>query len=307
MPSRILVSKMLERRFMVKKQILCPNCIYRTDPEILYKGKFNLYLCNKCKNGFIYPIPTNLSKYYPEIYWQYPGQLSRVRFALHDLLQYKRKSLIERYLKSGEILDVGAGEGIFGKRLGANFQITNLESPFAKVANKDVIKTDFLKWKTGKKFDGVVFLESLEHVPSPQEYLKKAKSLLNNGGYIFVECPRFDSWESKLFKDKWLHLDIPRHLVHLTREGLGILASRNNLKIVSQSGLLVYEFSPYCFTVSLMRLLNIKPLNLRDGSLISNLTSIIIALILLPLAMVSETIFHLFDQDPIELSVFQKI
>lgn len=291
---------------MAKKQIFCPNCEYRTDLEILYTGQFNLYSCNNCKNGFIYPVPTNLSRYYPRIYWQYPGQLSYIRFALHNLLQYRRKNLIERYLKFGKILDVGAGEGLFGITLGRNFEVTNLESPFAKVSNKNVVKIDFLKWKTDKKFDGIVFLESLEHVPSPQEYLKKAKSLLKKGGYIFIECPRFDSWESKLFKDKWLHLDIPRHLAHLTREGLGILASRNNLKVINQSGVLIYEFSPYCFTVSLMRLLKIRPLNLREG-FISNLTSIIIALMLLPLGIVFETIFHFFDQDPVELSVFQKV
>lgn len=291
---------------MSKKQIFCPNCKYRTYLEILDTGRFNLYSCNSCKNGFIFPIPTDLSRYYPKIYWQYPGQLSYIRFALHNLLQHRRKSLIEKYLKSGKILDVGAGEGLFGKTLGPNFEVTNLESPFAKVSNKNIVKVDFLKWKTDKKFDGIVFLESLEHVPSPQEYLKKAKSLLNKGGYIFVECPRFDSWESKLFKDKWLHLDIPRHLVHITRKGLGILASRNNLKVVSQSGILIYEFSPYCFTVSLMMLLKIKPLNLREKS-ISNLTSMIMALILLPLGVVAETIFHFFDQDPVELAVFQKV
>lgn len=239
-------------------------------------GQFNLYSYNSCKNGFIYPVPANLSRYYPKIYWQYPRQLSYIRSTLHNLLQIRRKKWVEKYIKSGSILDVGAGEGVFGKIMGADFQVTNLESPFAEVSNKDVIRTDFLKWKTNKKFDGIVFLESLEHVPSPQEYLKKAKSLLNKGGYIFVECPRFDSWESRLFKDKWFHLDIPRHLAHLTRKGLRILALRNNLKVVSQSGMLIYEFSPYCFTVSLMLLLKIKPLNLREKS-ISNLTSMIIA------------------------------
>ena len=291
---------------MTKKQIFCPNCKYRTDLEILYIGQFNLYSCSSCKNGFIYPLPANLSKYYPRIYWQYPGQLSYIRFALHNLLQYRRKSLIERYLKSGKILDVGAGEGVFGKIVGHNFEVTNLESPFAKVSNKKVMKIDFLKWKTNKKFDGIVFLESLEHVPSPQEYLKKAACLLNIGGYIFVECPRFDCWESKFFKDKWLHLDIPRHLVHLTRKGLGILASRNKLKITNQSGMLIYEFSPYCFTVSLMRILKVRQLNLREG-FFRNLTSIIIALMLLPVGIIFETIFHFFDQDPVELSVFQKV
>ena len=293
--------------FNQKKAVIkCPNC---KKEDAVYKMDFakdQLFFCNSCNNGFLYPAPKNLFSFYPPSYWKYPGQLSYIRSTLHNLLQIRRKNWVEKYIKSGNILDVGAGEGVFGKTLGANFQITNLESPFAKVSNKDVIRSDFLKWKTDKKFDGIVFLESLEHVPSPQEYLKKAKSLLNQGGYVFVECPRFDCWESKLFKDKWLHLDIPRHLAHLTREGLGTLASRNNLRVISQSGVLIYEFSPYCFTVSLMLFLGIKPLNLRER-FISNLTSMIMALILLPFGIVIETIFHLFDQDPVEFSVFQKV
>lgn len=292
--------------FNQKAVVKCPNC---KKEGVVYKMDFakdQLFFCNACNNGFLYPVPKNLFSFYPPSYWKYPGQLSYIRSTLHNLLQIRRKDWVEKYIKSGKILDVGAGEGVFGKILGHNFEVTNLESPFAKVSNKNVVKIDFLKWKTDKKFDGIVFLESLEHVPGPQEYLKKAKSLLNIGGYIFVECPRFDSWESKLFKDKWLHLDIPRHLVHLTREGLRILASRNNLKVVSQSGMLIYEFSPYCFTVSLMRFLKIRPLNLSERS-ISNLTAIIIALMLLPLGIVLESIFHFFDQDPVEISVFQKL
>lgn len=283
---------------------ICPNCKNNKDISKLDFVK-DLYICNLCNNGFLFPIEKNLSSFYPPTYWKYPGQLSFIRSSLHNLLQYRRKDWLKKYLKKGVILDVGAGEGVFGKILGPNFQITNLESPFAEVSNKNTVKVDFLAWRTSQRFDGIVFLESLEHVPTPQEYLKKAATLLKKGGYIFVECPRFDSWESRFFQDKWLHLDIPRHLAHLTRKGLATIAIRNNLKVVNQSGMLVYEFSPYCFVVSLMIYLGIKPLNLRRRS-IGNLSSMLLALLLLPLGFIIETIFHLFDQDPVELSVFKK-
>lgn len=291
---------------MPRENIECPNCKNNKEIVSLYSKSLNLFFCKICSNGFLYPIPKNLSNYYPATYWKYPGQLAYIRSALHNLLQQRRKNWVEKYLKGGEILDVGAGEGVFGKVLNSNFNVTNLESPFAEVSNKNVVKADFLKWNTSKKFDGIVFLESLEHVPSPQDYLKKAQSLLKKDGYIFVECPRFNCWESKFFKDKWLHLDVPRHLAHLTRQGLKVISARNNLKTVNQSGMFVLEFSPYCFTVSLMLYLEIKPLNLREKS-ISNLTSMMLALLLLPLGFIAETIFHLFDQDPVELSVFKKI
>lgn len=288
-----------------EKIFKCPNCKKDKNIVSLFSNPSNLYFCKVCKNGFLYPVPKNLGKFYPPLYWQFPGQLSFIREGLHNLLQKTRRNWLERYLPGGDILDVGAGEGMFGEILGRNFTITNIEAPFAKVKNKHVIREDFLKWNRRKKFDGIVFLESLEHVPSPQDYLKKAASLLKEGGYIFVECPRFDCWESSFFKEKWLHLDLPRHLAHLTRKGLSIIASRNNLKVVSQTGMLIYEFSPYCFIVSLMLYLGVKPLNLRE-KFISNLATILLALLLLPIGIIVETIFHLFDQDPVEFSVFQR-
>lgn len=291
----------------------CPNCKNKDKVTILTNNSYSknnkdfyILFCDSCFNGFLHPVPKNMGQYYSQTHWQHPGLFSSVRYTLHNLWQQSRKEWLEKYLKSGAILDVGAGEGIFGEKLGPKFQVTNLESPFAILNNKDVIRADFLKWKSSKKFDGIVFLESLEHVPSPEDYLKKAESLLNKGGYIFVECPRFDSWESRFFKGKWLHLDIPRHLAQLTRKGLKTLALRNHLKIVNQKGMLVYELSPYGFTISLMHHLGIKPLSLKEKS-VGNLISILIALIILPLGVIVETIFHLFDQDPIELSVFQKI
>lgn len=297
----------------LNKHILCPNCQNNENITRLKKGdysksieNFSIYFCKTCSNGFTHPVPKNMGKYYSQIHWEHIGLLSSLRSLVHFLLQKRRKKWLNKYLSKGDLLDVGAGEGLFGKILGNNFQVTSIEAPFAKVKNPDVLNVDFLKWQTSKRFDGVVFLESLEHVSSPQEYLKKATSLLKKGGLIFVECPRFDSWESKLFKEKWIPLDIPRHLVHLTRKGLGIIAKRNNLTVISQTGMPVYEFSPYCFTVSLMLYLGVKPSNLREKT-ISNLFSIILTFSLLPLGFAAETIFHLFNQDPIELSVFQKI
>lgn len=296
-------TKMLKKDTAIRPE--CPNCKNKDQITKLNYENGQLFSCASCHNTFLYPLPKNLSNFYPADYWKFPGQLSFIRSFLHYLLQLRRKNWVRNYLQRGKILDVGAGEGVFGKVLGSDFEVTNLESPFAQVSNKDVVKADFLKWNTTERFDGIVFLESLEHIPSPQQYLQKAKTLLKKSGYIFVECPRFDCWESKIFKDKWLHLDIPRHLAHLSKEGLGIIAKRNKLNIISQTGMSVYEFSPYCFTVSLMLYLGIKPLNLRRKS-ISNLISILLALALLPMGVVAETIFHLFDQDPVQLSVFKK-
>lgn len=287
------------------KNIICPICNKKTNTLLLDRGRFNLYFCKECKNGFIHPVPKNLSSYYPKLYWGHLGRFSSLRERLHNGFQEDRKKWFKKYLSKGDVLDVGSGEGVFGQILGKNFKVTNLEYPGAEVNNKSVIKVDFLSWKTKDHFDGIVFLESLEHVINPQKYLEKAASLLKKNGYIFVEYPKFSSFESKLLGKYWLQRDIPRHLFHFTEKGLRILTNKVNLKIVEQKGLMSYQYSPYCLLASFVQILKLPSLNLRLG-IVRNIPTLLFLLVGAPVAFILETIFYLIGESPLGLIVLKK-
>jgi len=289
----------------MKKSIFCPICNENKEIKTLDSGLFDLYFCQKCKNGFVYPIPGNLSDYYPKLYWQHLGKFSNPRQWLHNSYQKVRAGWFKRYLTKGTVLDVGAGEGIFGKMLGNNFTVTNLEYPGAQVRNKSVIKSDFLTWEPKQKFDGIVFLESLEHVTNPKKYLEKAASLLEKDGYIFVEYPRFSSFESRLLGKYWLQRDIPRHLFHFTEEGLRNIAKMTNLEVITQKGVMSYHYSPYCLLASLVKILKLPSLNLRL-KIIKNLPTIFFLIIALPIAFLLEIIFYLTGESPAGIIVLKK-
>lgn len=287
------------------KNVICTICNKKTDVVLLDSGKFNLYFCNKCQNGFIFPIPKNIFKYYPKIYWQNLGRFSSFRQWLHNSFQKTRANILNGYIQKGNVLDVGSGEGIFGKMLGKYFTVTNLEYPRAQVSNKNVIKVDFLKWKTNKRFDVVVFLESLEHVINPKKYLQKAASLLKPGGLIIIEYPRFDSLESRILKENWLQRDIPRHLFHFTQKGLGNIARKSNLKVVDQRGVMSFQYSPYCLLASVQQFVKLPILNLRLG-IIKNAPTLLFLLIGAPIAFILETIFYIKGDSPVGLTVLKK-
>lgn len=289
----------------MKKDVICTICNNKKGIKTLDSGQYDLYFCQNCKNGFIYPIPENLSDYYPKLYWQHLGKFSKLRQWLHNSHQKVRVGRFRRYLSAGEVLDVGAGEGVFGEMLGNNFSITNLEYPDAQVKNKSVIKKDFLSWKTSKRFDGIVFLESLEHVPNPRRYLEKTSSLLKKDGVIFVEYPRFSSLESKILGKYWLQRDIPRHLTHFTEEGLRNVAQMSHLKIIIQKGVMSFQYSPYCLLASFVQLTNLPLLNLRKG-IIKNLPTLLFLIALSPLAFLLEVIFYLVGESPAGLIVLKK-
>lgn len=286
-------------------KISCPICHKDTDIKLLDRDRFNLYFCDNCQNGFVNPIPKDMSVYYPEIYWQNQGKFSTLRQGIHNSFQRTRIRWFKKYILKGDVLDVGSGEGVFGKMLGSNFSTTNLEFPGAKVKNQNVIRADFLKWKTNKKFDAVVFLESLEHITNPLNYLKKAASLLKENGLIFIEYPRFGSFESKILGKYWLQRDIPRHLFHFTEKGLDNIANRTSLKVAIKTEIMSFQYSPYCLLASMGQLLNMPTLNLRLG-ILRNLHILIFLLIGAPIAFILEIIFYLIGESPLGLMVIKK-
>jgi Methyltransferase domain len=77
----------------------------------------------------------------------------------------------------------------------------------------------------------VVFWHSLEHLRDPVCALDRAAQLLALGGVLLVAVPNVASWQSRLFGDRWFHLDLPRHLVHLPARTLAAGLEARGLEI----------------------------------------------------------------------------
>jgi hypothetical protein len=66
----------------------------------------------------------------------------------------------------------------------------------------------------------VVFWHSLEHLRDAAHAVDRACALLAPRGVLLIAVPNLDSWQARLFGDRWFHLDLPRHLVHLPASAL---------------------------------------------------------------------------------------
>jgi len=80
-------------------------------------------------------------------------------------------------------------------------------------------------------FDVVTAWSYLEHVNNPSEVLLKISSLLKNDGLCVISTPNFDSLNAKLFKEKWYHLDCPRHLYIYTPKTAKGLLEKSGLSV----------------------------------------------------------------------------
>ena len=123
---------------------------------------------------------------------------------------------LDREAPPGRVLDVGAGDGALLDALhAAGREALGLER---YAARPDVVDTP-LEDLEGE-FAAVVFWHSLEHLPRPAEALGHAAGLLAPGGLLVVAIPNSDSLQARAFGDRWLALDLPRHLVHVPAAAL---------------------------------------------------------------------------------------
>jgi SAM-dependent methyltransferase len=69
-------------------------------------------------------------------------------------------------------------------------------------------------------FDVVRFSQVLEHLPEPKVAVEHAFRLLKPEGELILLLPNFASLLSRVFRESWFHLDLPRHMSHFTPDSI---------------------------------------------------------------------------------------
>ena len=174
--------------------------------------------CAACGVATTSPWPSDeqLSAAYAQWYRPTSGRfsgvgdkvLSRTRSALADRLH--------RILPPGPVLDVGAGDGTLVRAFVRHGREAVGLEPHASgphIRNAEVEDVE-------GKWSAVIFWHSLEHLRSPGRALSHAAALVSPGGTLVVAVPNATSLQARVFGDRWLALDLPRHLVHLNPPAL---------------------------------------------------------------------------------------
>lgn len=186
--------------------------------------------CRRCGSATTDPWPTEaeLEAAYGGWYrpkserWEAPNEGGR-RFSLAGdaILNRTRGALadrLDRVAPAGPVLDVGAGEGTLVDALRARGrEATGLERGSARA---DFLDAAIEQVDGDGAWAAVVLWHALEHLPRPGAAIAAAARLLQPGGVIAIAVPNNASLQARAFGDGWLHLDLPRHLVHLTDRSL---------------------------------------------------------------------------------------
>jgi SAM-dependent methyltransferase len=180
-----------------------------------------LVVCARCGCATTFPAPdeAELDAAYAGSYRPVTGRFSA---GGDRLLRVSRATLarrVDRRAPPGPVLDVGCGEGVLLDALRARGRVAVGLERVQTRADVRVTPLERFDERVGE-WAAVIFWHTLEHMRDPAAAIDRAVELLAPGGLLVVAVPNRASWQARRLGDRWLALDLPRHLVHLTADAL---------------------------------------------------------------------------------------
>lgn len=214
------------------------------------KKKVYNYICDNC--GFIFILPRPSKEKYQELYEK--GQFSQKerklstpddkKFEQCERIARTRIKILEKELihflwdqkKNKDFLEVGCGTGSFLRFMKAcGWNVIGLEPDVAyteavKSRYNISIKNKFVEdFELDKKFDLISSFHVIEHIENPNIFLQNIYRLLNDDGYLFLECPSIDRWYGKTID--FFFWDV--HINTFSEKTLLAFLAKNGFKVIS--------------------------------------------------------------------------
>lgn len=207
---------------------------------------FFLDKCTHCELQVTNPQPAqeNIPSYYQsDNYISHNKKSKSVFDRLYKLtrmftIRWKH-DLLTKYIpeKKSSVLDLGCGTGHFLKYLkkkGVPVQGVEPSATARLIAAENTGSAIHASLDTvTSTFDAITAWHVLEHVPSPNETLKKLHRLLNQNGTVFIAVPNPGSYDAKKYQEYWAGYDVPRHLWHFSKKSMTLLLEKNEFDLLA--------------------------------------------------------------------------
>jgi SAM-dependent methyltransferase len=139
---------------------------------------------------------------------------------------------VDAHAPPGPVLDVGAGDGTLVAALRARGRdAVGLEREPGDVPG--VVEGEITHVTALQA--AIVMWHSLEHLRDPAGALRDAAANLKPGGLLLLAVPNAASLQARVFGDRWLALDLPRHLFHFPAAALTARLRELGLRVTAVS------------------------------------------------------------------------
>ena len=215
----------------------CHVCASPSFERVLTRDEGNLDV-NRCKScGFVYLASWEQSLEQSEELYDYYGRLGEEdqtrRYSRENRArQQKLLKALAGYTRGRRLLDVGCGDGQLlqtAKDEGWDTVGIDLSETAIVLCHRRGLaasKTDFFDASLDEqRFDAIAMSELVEHVPSPQSFLKRAEELLEPDGILYLTTPNFGSLARRMLGERWSVIH-PEHIGYFERSTLRDMASK---------------------------------------------------------------------------------
>jgi 2-polyprenyl-3-methyl-5-hydroxy-6-metoxy-1,4-benzoquinol methylase len=177
----------------------------------------------------------NTRYFFGDEYVDYLGEERALRKNFKRNLQF-----MAGYRSSGKLLEIGSAYGFFLDEASRYYSVTGvdihqegcqyaLDKFGADTRTGDLLAMPF----ENGSFDVITMWDTLEHLPNPQDFIKKAQSLLKDKGYLFFSTLDITSVLSRVQGRGWRQIHPPTHVSYFSRESLKIMLERFGFTVLA--------------------------------------------------------------------------
>lgn len=241
--------------------VACLICKATACRPSYYKNGHQLYRCQKCSLGFVWPRPDNLDSIYRQDYFYNRG-IKKHGYTDYEQDKEPMRSVFVRYLaifaahtEGRTIFDVGAATGYFldiAREQGwqtSGIEISSYAAAAASGKGHDVVCGLLPSMNFEKKISVVTMWDVLEHVDDPHLYMRAVNNLLPVGGLLAVNTVDQGSLWARVWGSRWHLIVPPEHLFYYTRKNLELLLRQNGFTIITVKKIGKRFSLAYIFTI----------------------------------------------------------
>lgn len=234
----------------------CPACGGPISPWRRARGSepadravYDLWRCGRCGGAVTVGPAPRPEAYESGAYAERSPRLARAAGRMLARFDRDRLALLGRPVAPARLLDAGAGRGRFvAAARAAGWSAEGVEPSLrgveaARAAYGVELEQTTVEEAAGR-YDAVSLWHVLEHLEDPGAALAHVAELLEPGGLLLVGVPNLASFQARLGRERWFHLDLPRHRTHFTPAGLRALLERRGFTVEREQQALL-EHNPF--------------------------------------------------------------
>lgn len=204
--------------------------VYKEVQDTITNKTFSILKCSGCGLGHTSPVPENMKDFYEKTYY---GN----RHGFTEKYCIKRRAGIVfsalKQIKGKRLLDIGCGDGSFIRYMKLNgFEVAGTEiNPDQSLFHDLSVLNGIESLAASNQFDCITMWHTLEHMPDIRYMLGYVYRLLADDGRLIIAVPNNAGFQAELFKNRWLHIDVPRHIYHFDSESLELCLESNSFLV----------------------------------------------------------------------------